>query len=156
MLPALNGELGDAFHELWIRNAVRRGRGRELALLLEIAARVDLDDVDLAGLGKPQVDAAVVAYAQRAIRVDRGPLQLGFELGLDFRDHGLRAVKTITRLVELRAAVHDLEAAFLEPREIHLDRRERDELAIAHDADVELPPLDVLLSERGVAEGALD
>src|SRR5262245_17913127 len=103
MLPALHGELCDALDELRVSNAVR-GRGRrELALLLEIAARVDLDDVDLAGLREPQIDTAVVADAQRAISVDRGFLQLGLELGLDRRDDGLRAVETVALLVELRA-----------------------------------------------------
>src|SRR4029453_7607961 len=113
---------------------------------------VDLDDVDLARLREPQIDAAVIAYAQGAVGIDRGLLQLGFELGLDLRDHGLCAMKAVAVLVELRAAVHDLEASFLEAREIHLDRREREELAVAHDADVELAALDIFLRERGIAE----
>ena len=97
VLPALDGKLGDAVDELRIRDAVRRGRGRELAVLLEIAARVDLDHVDLARFREPQVDAAVVADAQRAVGVDRRFLQLGLELGLDRRDDGLGAVIALAR-----------------------------------------------------------
>ena len=135
-----------------------RGRGRrELALLLEIAARVDLDHVDLAGLREPQVDAAVVAYAQRAIRIDRRLCSLALSSG---------SIDAMTAFVPWKRSlfssnfallIHDLEAAFLEAPRIHLDRRERDERRRCRcTPDVELAALDVFLGERRVAERLLD
>src|SRR5881394_60918 len=156
VLPALERELRDAVQQLAILDAVGARGHRELAVLLEIAVRVDLDHEDLAGFREPEIDTAVVAHAQRPIGVERDLLEPRAQLRLEIGHDRFRAVEALARLVELRLAVHDLEAALLHAREIHLERRQRRELLVAEHADVELAALDVLLREGRVAERLVD
>ena len=50
----------------------------------------------------------------------------------------------------------DLRRAFGQAREVHLDRRKGDRLAVAQHADVELPPFDVLLDQGRVVHLFVD
>lgn len=83
-----DGELDDPLDQVVVLDPGGARRGRELVGLLEVRAGVDLEDVDLAALGHAQVDAAVVAHAERAEGVERDPLEPGADVVGQRRDHG--------------------------------------------------------------------
>ena len=97
-----------------IVEAHRAGRHGELAGPLEVAARVDLEHVDLAGVGEPEIHAAVVADPQRPVRVHRDLLQPRPQLVGEVGQHRLGALVLLAPLVPLGLAVH---APWARPRE---------------------------------------
>src|SRR5690242_19523650 len=71
LLEPLRGQIDDPLDRPRIVEAARRRRHRELARPLEVAARVDLEDIDVAGLGEPEIHPPVVLHPERPIRIDR-------------------------------------------------------------------------------------
>ncbi len=145
-------ERRDPLDEIRELDAGRLGGHGELALLLQVAARVDLDDVDVAGLGEAQVDAAVVADADGAVGLDGGLLELGAQLVRKVGHHRLRPLVLGAVLLPFGLGAQDARLALGKAGEVHLDRRQGERLPVAENADVQLAPFDVLLDEGTVLD----
>src|SRR5262245_26622420 len=74
---ALEGQVEDLLDEPGVVHAGGRRCHGELAGPLEVAAGVDLQDVDLAGLGEPDVHPPVVPDPEGPVGVHRDLLQPG-------------------------------------------------------------------------------
>ena len=146
------------------RRLIRSGKSRPAAaaavanslVLLEVAVGVDLDDVDLAGVGQAQVDAAVVADPQGPVGVERDLLEPGAQLVGDVGHDRLGPLVLGAVLRPLGLAVEHARGPLGQAGEVHLDRREGERVAVAQDADVELAPFDVLLGQGRVVELLVD
>src|SRR5215217_8393053 len=108
--------MDDPIDQRLVRQPTAFCRAREFAFTLQIAVRVDLDDVDLSRVGHTQIDAPVVAEPERIERLDRDTLHPLDELGVQvaredrFRSSVLRA-RSFTIVSPLRLPALDARLA---------------------------------------------
>lgn len=145
---AFLSELDEVQREVGVRKPGSRSRAREAGLRVQVAVRVDVDDVRLERAVEPQVDAAIVTalerFESRARDVDAA---LGEGRGQ--LDEPRRALDANGRFgVPLRLVRDDARLVGEGRSELNLGERQRATAGVAQERNVDFATVDVLLDQR--------
>src|SRR5262249_17879401 len=147
------GGFNDAGDELTIAHPPLAGGHRQLALLLEVRIGIDLEDVGFASLlGDPKIDSRVVAKLHRPKGEQRSSLNSHPQVERDVLGHH-QARGAFRLRPKFDLAIRDPRLVGLPVSEVQLyERQNLRPVCVSQYADVNLPPLDVILSQSLVLE----